>query len=82
MAFPPSAELAHGTANHAAVDSAGAAGLQSGHVTQARKHDCPSLVVVDGGELIGVLSMRDIVRCWVTEGATSEMPGPAAEVSG
>ena len=33
------------------------------------------LVVVQGGELIGVLSMRDIVRCWVTEGATSEMPG-------
>jgi CBS domain-containing protein len=32
------------------------------------------LVVVDGGELIGVLSMRDIVRCWVSEGATSEMP--------
>ena len=37
------------------------------------------LVIVDGGELVGVLSMRDIVRCWVTEGATSDMPGPAAE---
>ena len=33
------------------------------------------LVVVDGGDMIGVLSMRDIVRCWVSEGATSEMPG-------
>ena len=33
------------------------------------------LVVVDGGELAGVVSMRDIVRCWVTDGATSEMPG-------
>jgi CBS domain-containing protein len=32
------------------------------------------LVVVDGGELAGVVSMRDIVRCWVTAGATSEMP--------
>ena len=31
------------------------------------------LVVVDGGDMVGVLSMRDIVRCWVTEGATSEM---------
>jgi CBS domain-containing protein len=40
------------------------------------------LVVVDGGDMIGVLSMRDIVRCWVQDGATSEMPGPAAEVSG
>jgi CBS domain-containing protein len=32
------------------------------------------LIVVDGGETSGVLSMRDIVRCWVTEGATSDMP--------
>ena len=40
------------------------------------------LIVVDGGDMVGVLSMRDIVRCWVTEGATSDMPDPAAEVSG
>jgi CBS domain-containing protein len=32
------------------------------------------LVVVDGGELVGVVSMRDIVRCWVSDGATSELP--------
>lgn len=32
------------------------------------------LVVVDGGELVGIVSMRDIVRCWVTDGATSELP--------
>jgi CBS domain-containing protein len=32
------------------------------------------LVVVDGGELTGILSMRDIVRCWVSDGATSELP--------
>jgi CBS domain-containing protein len=32
------------------------------------------LVVVGDGETIGVLSIRDIVRCWVSEGATSEMP--------
>jgi CBS domain-containing protein len=30
------------------------------------------LVVVDGGEVTGVLSMRDIVRCWTSAGATSE----------
>ena len=29
------------------------------------------LVVVTSGEIVGVLSMRDIVRCWTTEGATS-----------
>lgn len=33
------------------------------------------LIVIDGGEMAGVLSMRDIVRCWVQEGAVSEMPG-------
>src|SRR3954454_14794708 len=33
------------------------------------------LVVVDGGELVGVLSIRDIVRCWVSAGATSDIPG-------
>ena len=32
------------------------------------------LVVVDGGEMRGILSMRDIVRCWVSDGATSELP--------
>jgi CBS domain-containing protein len=32
------------------------------------------LVVVDGGQMVGVLSMRDIVRCWVQDGATSELP--------
>src|SRR3712207_831862 len=37
------------------------------------------LVVVDGGDMVGILSMRDIVRCWVQEGATSDMPGHQAE---
>lgn len=39
------------------------------------------LVVIERGELIGVLSMRDIVRCWVTDGATSDMP-EASRASG
>jgi signal-transduction protein with cAMP-binding, CBS, and nucleotidyltransferase domain len=34
------------------------------------------LVVFEGADAIGVLSMRDIVRVWTTEGATSGMtPG-------
>src|ERR671914_3069562 len=37
------------------------------------------LVVVDGGEMVGVLSMRDIVRCWVKDGATSELPRDVTE---
>ena len=34
------------------------------------------LVVVESGEVIGILSMRDIVRVWTTEGATSGMTPP------
>jgi CBS domain-containing protein len=32
------------------------------------------LIVVEGGALVGILSMRDIVRCWTRDGATSEIP--------
>jgi CBS domain-containing protein len=31
------------------------------------------LVVVEDGETVGILSMRDIVRCWTQAGATSEV---------
>ena len=31
------------------------------------------LVVYEGSDLVGVLSMRDIVRVWTSEGATSGM---------
>lgn len=34
------------------------------------------LVIVDGSEVVGMLSMRDIMRVWTQEGATSSMtPG-------
>ena len=39
------------------------------------------LVVVEGGELAGILSMRDIVRCWTGDGASCEVPAAAAEAS-
>ena len=32
------------------------------------------LVVVDDGEIAGVLSMRDIVRCWVNAGVAANAP--------
>ena len=35
------------------------------------------LVVIDGGEIVGVLSMRDIVRCWTSVGATSDVTSAA-----
>ena len=36
------------------------------------------LVVVDHGELTGILSMRDIVRVWIGDGATCDVPEPTA----
>ena len=35
------------------------------------------LVVVEGGELAGILSMRDIVRVWTGDGASCELPEEA-----
>ena len=35
------------------------------------EHGFRHLLVVNGGELCGVLSMRDIVRCWVSAGVVS-----------
>lgn len=32
------------------------------------------LLVVAGGEIVGVLSMRDVVRCWTEDGAACEVP--------
>jgi CBS domain-containing protein len=39
------------------------------------------LIVVERDEILGMLSMRDIVRCWTEDGATSEVPA-VAEASG
>jgi CBS domain-containing protein len=39
------------------------------------------LAVVDGGELVGILSMRDIVRCWTGDGATCEVPSSSESAS-
>lgn len=33
------------------------------------------LVVLDGGEVAGILSVRDIVRCWSRERANDELVG-------
>jgi CBS domain-containing protein len=35
------------------------------------------LLVVDAGETVGIVSMRDIVRCWTDDGAICDVPAPA-----
>ena len=36
------------------------------------------LIVIEGGETIGILSVRDIVRVWTEDGAICEMPEPVS----
>ena len=52
--------------------------LERAAMEMARRH-IRHLVVVEHAELIGVLSMRDIVRVWTSEGATSAMTSPESE---
>jgi CBS domain-containing protein len=40
------------------------------------------LVIVEGGHPVGVLSMRDIMQVWTSEGATSGMTPPEQEAVG
>jgi len=49
--------------------------------TEMAKRHIRHLVVVDSGDLVGILSMRDIVRVWTSEGATSEMTPPESETT-
>src|SRR5215213_8212509 len=41
--------------------------------TEMSRRGIRHLAVYDGPDLVGVLSMRDIVRVWTSEGATSGM---------
>lgn len=47
--------------------------LEEAAVTMVR-HGFRHLVVIDAGELAGVLSMRDVVRCWTDDGSSCELP--------
>lgn len=35
------------------------------------------LIVMNDGDVCGVLSVRDVVRCWTDDGATCDMPAGA-----
>jgi CBS domain-containing protein len=32
------------------------------------------LIVCEGGDIVGILSVRDVVRCWTDDGAICEVP--------
>jgi CBS domain-containing protein len=54
--------------------------LERAATEMSRRH-IRHLVVVESGELVGVLSMRDIMRVWTSEGATSSMTSPDSEAA-
>jgi signal-transduction protein with cAMP-binding, CBS, and nucleotidyltransferase domain len=35
------------------------------------------LIVCEAGEIVGILSVRDVVRCWTDDGAICEVPASA-----
>ena len=75
----PDTELVGNHMSDSMITAAPAWSLERAAVEMSRRH-IRHLVVVDGGEIVGVLSMRDIVRCWTSDGATSSMTSPEAEV--
>jgi CBS domain-containing protein len=76
----PDAECVADHMSHTLITAAPDWSLERAAMEMARRH-IRHLVVVDGSELIGVLSMRDIVRVWTSEGATSAMTSPEAEAT-
>jgi len=36
------------------------------------------LIVLEQGEIVGILSVRDVVRCWTDDGAICSVPASAA----
>jgi CBS domain-containing protein len=69
-------------AGHLTADSVSAApdwSLEQAAVAMVRggfRH----LLVVEGGETVGIVSMRDIVRCWTDDGAICDVPAQAHAV--
>jgi len=47
--------------------------LEQAAAEMAHGHFRHVIVLDTGGQAVGILSMRDIVRCWVSDGATSVM---------
>lgn len=48
--------------------------LEQAAAEMSRGHFRHVIVLDQGGEAVGILSMRDVVRCWVSDGASCEMP--------
>jgi len=52
--------------------------LEQAAAEMARGHFRHVIVLDPSGQAVGILSMRDIVRCWVSDGASCEIPPDSA----
>jgi signal-transduction protein with cAMP-binding, CBS, and nucleotidyltransferase domain len=71
----PDSELVSDHMTETVITAASDWSLERAAAEMSKRH-IRHLVVVEGGEAVGVLSMRDIMRCWTSEGATSGMSPP------
>jgi signal-transduction protein with cAMP-binding, CBS, and nucleotidyltransferase domain len=71
----PDAELVSDHMTETVIMAAPDWSLERAAAEMSKRH-IRHLVVVEGGEAVGVLSMRDIMRVWTSEGATSGMSPP------
>src|SRR6266511_1614081 len=71
----PDSELVADHMSESVITAAPDWSLERAAAEMSKRH-IRHLVVVAGGEAVGVLSMRDIMRVWTTEGATSGMTPP------
>jgi signal-transduction protein with cAMP-binding, CBS, and nucleotidyltransferase domain len=76
----PDSELVRDHMNDTVIAAAPDWSLERAAMEMSRRH-IRHLVVVEGGEVRGILSMRDIMRCWTSEGATSAMTSPESEAA-
>jgi len=77
----PDTERVSGHMSDSVISAAPDWSLERAAMEMSRRH-IRHLVVVERGELAGILSMRDIVRCWTADGATSGLSSPEAEAAG
>jgi signal-transduction protein with cAMP-binding, CBS, and nucleotidyltransferase domain len=74
----PDSELVRDHMSDTVISAAPDWSLERAAMEMSRRH-IRHLVVIDGGDIAGVLSMRDIMRVWTSEGATSGMTSPETE---
>ncbi len=76
----PDAERVRDHMSDSVITAAPNWSLERAATEMSRRH-IRHLVVAEGSDIVGILSMRDIMRVWTSHGATSAMESPDAEAA-